>query len=564
MTLRSVFLLACASAILLGCRRDYRLEADQGVTRRYQQAIAQQGAQTRLAPTDANDPQGLDVLRAVGTSQLGPVEVSDEESPGGPTETQQLSLPQAIAATLANSPQIREVSFDPAIAEQEVIRSQADYDWTLFGRANAEDNKRPTSTISEISRSEVALFESGLRKKTEWGGEVSTSYLLTNSWDDLFNREPSRRFEPVLAFQLRQPLLRDAWKRVNLAGIDIAKLGHSIALLDFQSRAEELVTEVTATYWQLYQTQQDQETFRELLARATQTLEKVMGRREIDATDVQIRQAQVSVHTRQALTVQAGKRVMDARDNLVRLMADSGLSLVDDTHIELTSRPKDTLSDIKSEEVLRRALQRNPILRQGRARIEIAEVNLMLANRQKMPRLDLVASASTQTLARDYGTAHDQLEHTLHKSFGIGLVMEIPLGNRVRKAELQSRKFERQKAIATLQATTDQVAAQARERTRGVQSHFAEIAIQNQAAEAALAHLLALEETEQIRDRLTPEFLLVKLQAQDGVADAQRATTQALVQYNIALAQLVQTTGGALALHEMYLPSTRNQFESSP
>ena len=405
---------------------------------------------------------------------------------------------------------------------------------------------------------EVALFESGLRKKTEWGGEWSTSYLLTNSWDDLFNRTPSRRFEPVLAFQLRQPLLRDAWKRVNLAGIDIAKLGHSIALLDFQSRAEELVTEVTATYWQLYQAQHDLETFEQLLARATQTLEKVVGRRAIDATDVQIRQAQVSVNIRQALIVQASKRVMDAQDNLVRLMADSGMSLVDDIRVELVSRPKDTLNVINADDVLQRALQRNPILRQGRARIEIAEINLMLANRQKMPRLDLVASASTQTLDREFGAAHDLLEDTLHKSFGIGLVMEVPLGNRLRKAELQSRKFERQKAVATLQATTDQVAAQARERLRGVHTNFAEIAIQQQAAEAALAHLLALEETEQVRERLTPEFLLVKLQAQDGVADAERATTQALVQYNIALAQLVQTTGGALALHEVLLPADRN------
>ena len=362
----------------------------------------------------------------------------------------------------------------------------------------------------------------------------------------------------MLAFQLRQPLLRDAWKNVNLAGIDIAKLGHSIALLDFQSRAEELVTEVTATYWQLYQAQQDLETFQQLLARATQTLEKVVGRRAIDATDVQIRQAQVSVNIRQALIVQASKRVMDAQDNLVRLMADSGMSLVDDIRVELVSRPKDTLNVINADDVLQRALQRNPNLRQGRARIEIAEINLMLANRQKMPRLDLVASASTQTLDREFGAAHDLLEDTLHKSFGIGLVMEVPLGNRLRKAELQSRKFERQKAVAILQATTDQVAAQARERLRGVHTNFAEIAIQQQAAEAALAHLLALEETEQVRERLTPEFLLVKLQAQDGVADAERATTQALVQYNIALAQLVQTTGGALALHEVHLPVPPN------
>ena len=88
----------------------------------------------------------------------------------------------------------------------------------------------------------------------------------------------------------------------------------------------------------------------------------------------------------------------------------------------------------------------------------------MLANGQKMPRLDLVASASTQTLDREFGTGHELLEQTRHKSLGVGLVLKIPLDNRLRKAELQSLKLERQTAVATLQPITDPVAAQARER----------------------------------------------------------------------------------------------------
>ena len=50
------------------------------------------------------------------------------------------------------------------------------------------------------------------------------------------------------------------------------------------------------------------------------------------------------------------------------------------------------------------------------------------------------------------------------------------------------------------------------------------------------------------------EFLLVKLQAQESLAQAQRAHAQALTDYNVALAQLAQTTGRVLRLHEVNLP----------
>jgi hypothetical protein len=69
---------------------------------------------------------------------------------------------------------------------------------------------------------------------------------------------------------------------------------------------------------------------------------------------------------------------------------------------------------------------------------------------------------------------------------------------------------------------------------------------QRAAAEAARLYLQSLEDIERIRGRLTPEFLLVKLQAQQDVAVAQRAELAAIVQYNIALADLERASGTVL------------------
>jgi len=84
-----------------------------------------------------------------------------------------------------------------------------------------------------------------------------------------------------------------------------------------------------------------------------------------------------------------------------------------------------------------------------------------------------------------------------------------------------------------------------------VETNRAEIQIQEQAAQAAGIHLQAVEDSEPIRERLTPEFLLVKLQAQGALADAQMAEIKAVADFNISLAQLAQTTGTVLELRQV-------------
>jgi hypothetical protein len=59
--------------------------------------------------------------------------------------------------------------------------------------------------------------------------------------------------------------------------------------------------------------------------------------------------------------------------------------------------------------------------------------------------------------------------------------------------------------------------------------------------------------TEEIRGRLTPEFLLVKLNAQETLANAELAALQALVDYNVAMSDLALVSGTVLELHGVKL-----------
>jgi outer membrane protein TolC len=204
---------------------------------------------------------------------------------------------------------------------------------------------------------------------------------------------------------------------------------------------------------------------------------------------------------------------------------------------------------LSDESALALAMAYNATIQQARAGVEVADINVRVARNQRMPRLDLVTSARTQGLDRERAAASGQLLDGDYASYGVGVTFEFPLGNRGRHAELLKRRLERRKAISVLHNVADQVAVQVKERIRKVTTNLAEITLQIEAATAARAHLQALEDSEMVRERLTAEFLLVKLQAQEVLAQAERAANSATVEFNIALAELAQATGTVLDLH---------------
>lgn len=232
-------------------------------------------------------------------------------------------------------------------------------------------------------------------------------------------------------------------------------------------------------------------------------------------------------------------------------MADSQADLIGDFDILPQTAPNMTATKYETQEILTLAMQNNPVIEQKRIAIEITDINIDVARNQRMPRLDLIASAQSNALARGYGDANEDLRSGDFVGYAIGLAFEYPLGNRQRQAELRRRTLERSRAVSDLQNVADQVATQTKEGVRAVQTNFDEIQVQKDATLAATAHLQSLEDTEQIREKLTPEFLLVKLQAQQDLATARQAESRAIAGYNVALARLAQTTGTVLQLHHI-------------
>jgi outer membrane protein TolC len=523
----------------------------------YQQSQANKGPQPRTDTEGADDSNPLALLEPSPETAVSHLQSASD--PNDSVPVYKLSITDVIARSLSNSPEIRIVSFDPEIAKQQIIKEVAEFDPALFGQINSQKQETPANTLSQSEETTSRLYEAGIKQKGTTGLEWSASYLFARNWDSAplsagfgSGQIIASRFEPVLAFQIRQPLLRNAWQGVNLAGVNIATLNQKIAMASFRQKSEDIATQIISAYWLLLEADRDIEIQRQLFDSTTETYDKVMARSQIDATNVQINQAQSALKEREAILIRAKKRRSDVQDELIRLLADPQLTLVDNIQIQTTTDPFIEKPTLDEKEFIGLGMTFNPILEQARIELEIAQINIDVAKNQKMPRLDLIASASSRALSRFQGEAHDSLMDRDYTSYAIGVAFEYPLGgNRQRRAEYRRRQLERSKVVSSLQNIADQVAVRIKERIRQIETDYNEMLIQEQAIKAAAAQLSAIEDTEKIREKLSPEFLLVKLQAQQSLAEAQRASIRSIADYSISLTQLNQATGTVLQLHQI-------------
>ncbi len=506
----------------------------------YQEASTDKGPQERTGST------GIESLKPAPDAGLPALEVSVDEA--SKRSVVNLTIEDAIARVLANSPEIRIVSYDPSIARTDVTRAVSDFDPAFFGKLEYDEQKNPTDSLFQGGRSESRIFESGFKQKIVTGAEWSVTYALSRNWDDLISRTIPTKYEPVLLFQLKQPLFRDAWPMVNLSGVNVARLNYRISMAGFRKKVEDTSTDVISLYWTLLQSRRDYEIQKELLARTLDTLKKLENRKSIDSTLLQIKQAESSFKSRLAVMLQVEKRLQDVQDALMRLLSDNQLNLLSDIDIVPVSEPDLREGVMDQEALINTALVNNPLIEQARLGVEIAEINLGLAKRQKMPRLDMVATTRVQGLADTTDEAHGMLSDGDYTSYTVGVNFEYPIGNHQRGAEFSQRRFEQSRSVAAMQNVSDQVTAQVREGIRLATTAYHQIAIQKDATRAAGIHLQALEDLEVIREKLTPEFLLVKLQAQESLANAMREEIKAVADYNIALTRLAQATGTVIDL----------------
>jgi outer membrane protein TolC len=474
-----------------------------------------------------------------------------------------LSLEHAITAAVANNLSIQFASLLPAINEADVVIAEAAFDALLFSEFNFDRIDQPTRVPvlngfplgTAATGSESYRFDTGLRKRLVTGAEVtlSTDLVNTNNKTSDFELSPDPAWATAVRLGVSQPLLRNFGVPVNTATIRLAQNAERRAIEQLRLELLDLVASTETAYWDLALSWHELAIRQWLTSVGEVVRDKLESRLELDTTLAEFSDAVARVEQRSANEIRSRRRVREASDRLKLLQNDPNVSVAS----EVVYIPVDDMVDApisySGRDAILTALQRRPEIQQAILNIDDASVREMLADNQRLPLLNLAAEMAYLGLDDDLGNSYDNLNDGSFVDYVVGLALEIPIGNREAEAGFRAARLERSAAVIAYRQAVQNAVFDVKRALRDVVANFELLSATRSSRVAAAENLRTLIAQEETLASLTPEFLNLKLNRQESLAEARFAEVEALVAFDRAVAELYRAMGIGLEMNRISL-----------
>jgi outer membrane protein TolC len=508
-------------------------------------------------------------------------------------ETIDLSLDQAVAMAMQNSPVIRSLNasvtlpnqtttvYDPGLfassqqgTEAALSAFDAQYNQSLrFFRTDRPNSFQPPFPgFPSVTDNSEAAFQAELQKRTATGSTFSLRHIVNynrfnvNQDVQLFESN----FNGWVEAEWRQPILRGAGLQYNRIvgnsnipgqynGVLIARIGEDIALADFENSIVGLVSDVEQAYWQLvtaYRLLEANVKARESALRTYQyqkvRLEVGAGRQDEEA------QAQSQYYQFEA-TVQsqlAGPDGLYAREQRLRYLL--GMPPTDGKLIRPTTDPIDAKVLFDWNASLSQALARRVEIRRQRFQVKQRELELYAARLNKRPQLDLVGLYRFQglgdNLIGDAGNGpqdglYTSIKDASFQEWSAGIEFSLPVGLRQASTAIANAKLNLRRERAVLAETELRIVHDLSDAARNLELTYQLVdtnynRYQSDLRQVDVLRRRYLDGTDNIN------FLL---QAQRQVVQSESAFYEALAAYNLAIRDLHRQKGSLLAYNQVQL-----------
>lgn len=568
--------------LLGGCSTPYGTEDD---TARLQAAIREAIARETAGdgPAADPDPPAAPGVESEVISALAPRRAElDELGPrapragtelelgvdllGEPQQQVTLGLRDAITTAIEHNLAAEAARLGRGISDSEVVRAEAAFDAVLFSDFEFRRLDQP-QVVPFITGADVPLntptrdvkqweLETGLRNRLETGGAIEVSTSI--GYDDIAD-SPGIAFQPdpawgtAVSLGLTQPLLRGFGSDVALSEVRLARNAARASTEALREQLLTVVTEVEAAYWDLVLARQQLAAAQWLVEVGTEVRDVLTRRRGLDVTDANYADAVATVERRKADLILAQRNLRAASDLLKALVNAPELPVGDETLVV----PSDWMTDQPSRHELRESItvgiESSPVVRQALLAIDDASIGVTVADNGRLPQLDLRGLLRWNGLDTGLGSSYDDLGTGDYVDYVAGLQFAQAIGNRAAEAVYRQARLRRSSALVAWRRSVQQTVLAVKNALRDVRSNHLLVEQYRALRLAQAENLRALLVDERTKGVLTPEFLALKFQRQDGLAAAQVREVRALVDYNTAISRLYRAMGIGLRMNRIEL-----------
>lgn len=496
-------------------------------------------------------------LQTLSASILATVMVAAAAAlPAQDLEGKALSLKEAVRMALEQNLDLLIERVNPLIAHEQIGGARGAFDPDLSFSIPLSRQERPVNSALEQQAPDGVLLQKNFTPEVSFGGKLITGTRYGLSFISLLQRttNPQRLFDksyqPVLNFNITQPLLRDFGIEVNLVKVRQAEKNEKRALLGVEAKMLTVIRDVESTYANLFFAQQHVRVAQGSLALAQDLVEHVTRMRDAGlATALDMLEAKSAVEARRADLARARGDLAKAEAQL-KLLTDPRLTL--DTRILAADAPADRGPPQDREGKVERALAKRPEIAEQQLVIESLMLEERFAENRARWRLDLIGNVGFTGLAgsglgpnirllpprlegRDtFGEAFSDYFTRESMGWSVGIQLKIPIGNREALAKLGEARLHRRRGELRLSLVKGQIRVE-------VESAFEDMSAEHARLRASRESVLVAREqlAAQERDLVAGRTTVRKvLEAQDILAQAEARQIQALVNYGNARARL--------------------------
>ncbi len=372
-----------------------------------------------------------------------------------------LSLQDALKMALEKNFDIRVQKVTLEQSDMNLKASKGMYDPMLSLDWYSNINRQPTTSVlqagltANLYMNRQDVYNLGLQQQTPWGQSFSLQWdntrQKTNSSYATFN--PSYFSTGTLSTTL--PLLQGFGRKVADRPVLKARLDKSIADEQYMQNLRDTLLGVETDYWNLVYAIEDLQVKQRALDLAKQFQEETRKKIQVG---VQAPIDQVAADAQVATSVQdiiaAQQSVGDSEDILkLSLGIPQGSPEWNET-MKPTDAPTVPTADYNQQELIDKALELRPELKQLQHKIEQDKLDTHWAKNQTLPQLNLTASLTYngasgyavnpltgEVIDTAYNEAWQQITGLDYKSYYVGLSFKYPIGNRSARYRYQTYRL---------------------------------------------------------------------------------------------------------------------------
>jgi outer membrane protein len=470
------------------------------------------------------------------------------------------TLEDAVALALRKNFDLQLQSFNVETARDAIAIQEAAFDPTITAQGRRSVNQQAsatsrlddiTGTVREPPRSDTTTVSVGatLPRIPMTNGSFGVSTNVSRSATNTPNALVNPNFGHGVSANLNQPLLAGAGRHAATALLQRAKLGLTIATINYKSRVLAVIADTENAYYNLVAARETLR-IRQLTFQYNQKLfEENQARRSTGvATDLDVLSAEVGVATSRRGIIQAEQSVRDAEDRL--------LNLVNVPNFDVRVGPV-AFDDYRGGAPsfagsYKLAREYYPETLSVEESIKQLQIDLETARRNQLPDLDLLATLgyTARATSAGYQQAIANLPNDHGNNWSIALNYSMPWGKHADKARYRTALTNLSSRKLQLEQLEQSLLVSVRSAVRAVEASLASVEI------AAKATELAARQYDQQKARFDAGLSTSRqvLLTQDDLENARFAELNSRLALRRAAAELNRLEGSSLERFRVQLP----------